>query len=175
MYPILEKRLLAEGIWLMQVLAPRVAHSARPGQFIIVRADEHGERIPLTISDFDPEERHHRNAGHRRFDAQNLFARSGRSVRRLRRPARPPLGIRRNAARRAPQAALPLRRRRRRHRPGLSSGQMAQGARRQGRRDHRRQDPRHAHLHRRDARRGRKPLHRHRRRLRKASRGSLRR
>ena len=44
MYPILEKRLLAEGIWLMQVLAPRVAHSAQPGQFVIVRVDEHGER-----------------------------------------------------------------------------------------------------------------------------------
>ena len=54
MYPILEKRLLAEGIWLMQVLAPRVAHSAQPGQFVIVRVDEHGERIPLTISDYDP-------------------------------------------------------------------------------------------------------------------------
>ena len=54
MYPILEKRLLAEGIWLMQVLAPRVAHSAPPGQFVIVRVDEHGERIPLTISDYDP-------------------------------------------------------------------------------------------------------------------------
>ena len=40
----------------MKVLAPRVARSARPGQFIIVRADEHGERIPLTISDFDAEE-----------------------------------------------------------------------------------------------------------------------
>ena len=52
MYPILEKRLLAEGIWLMKVLAPRVARSAQPGQFVIVRVDEHGERIPLTISDF---------------------------------------------------------------------------------------------------------------------------
>ena len=40
----------------MKVLAPRVARSARPGQFIIVRADEHGERIPLTISDFDAAE-----------------------------------------------------------------------------------------------------------------------
>mgnify|MGYP002321504254 FL=1 len=54
MYPILEKSHLAEAIWLMQVLAPRVAHSAQPGQFVIVRVDEHGERIPLTISDFDP-------------------------------------------------------------------------------------------------------------------------
>ena len=56
MYPILEKRLLAEGIWLMKVLAPRMARSAQPGQFVIVRADEHGERIPLTISDFDAAE-----------------------------------------------------------------------------------------------------------------------
>jgi len=50
----------AAGIWLMQVLAPRVAHSAQPGQFVIVRVDEHGERIPLTISDFDPAQAWHR-------------------------------------------------------------------------------------------------------------------
>lgn len=53
MYPILEKRLLTEGIYLMRILAPRVARSAQPGQFVIVRANEHSERIPLTISDFD--------------------------------------------------------------------------------------------------------------------------
>ncbi len=53
MYPILEKRRLAEGIFLMKILAPRVARAARPGQFVIVRADERGERIPLTIADFD--------------------------------------------------------------------------------------------------------------------------
>lgn len=53
MYPILEKRCLAEGIWLMKILAPRVARAALPGQFVIVRADERGERIPLTIADFD--------------------------------------------------------------------------------------------------------------------------
>lgn len=56
MYPILEKRLLAEGIYLMKVLAPRVARSAQPGQFVIVRAHERGERIPLTIADFDAAE-----------------------------------------------------------------------------------------------------------------------
>lgn len=56
MYPILEKRALAENIWLMKILAPRVARAARPGQFVIVRADEHGERIPLTISDYDAEQ-----------------------------------------------------------------------------------------------------------------------
>lgn len=53
MYPILEKRRLAEGIFLMKILAPRVARAARPGQFVIVRTDERGERIPLTIADFD--------------------------------------------------------------------------------------------------------------------------
>ncbi len=53
MYPILEKRCLAEGIWSMKILAPRIARSARPGQFVIVRADERGERIPLTIADYD--------------------------------------------------------------------------------------------------------------------------
>ncbi len=54
MYPILEKRCLAENIWLMKVHAPRVARSAQPGQFVIVRADEPGERIPLTVADYDP-------------------------------------------------------------------------------------------------------------------------
>lgn len=56
MYSILEKRELATGIWLMRIHAPRVAHAALPGQFVIVRADERGERIPLTISDFDTAE-----------------------------------------------------------------------------------------------------------------------
>ena len=55
MFPILEKRLLAKGIYLMNIEAPRVARSAQPGQFIIVRAEEHCERIPLTVSDFDRE------------------------------------------------------------------------------------------------------------------------
>ncbi len=55
MFKILEKKLLAEGIYLMQVYAPRVAKSALPGQFVIVRADEVGERIPLTVSDYDAE------------------------------------------------------------------------------------------------------------------------
>lgn len=56
MFPILEKRQLAEGIILMKIHAPRVARSAKPGQFVIVRADERGERIPLTIADFDAAE-----------------------------------------------------------------------------------------------------------------------
>ncbi|HHV04612.1 MAG: sulfide/dihydroorotate dehydrogenase-like FAD/NAD-binding protein [Bacteroidales bacterium] len=54
MYKILKKRILAPNICLMEVLAPRVASSARPGQFIIVRVGEKGERVPLTICDHDP-------------------------------------------------------------------------------------------------------------------------
>jgi len=53
MYTILDKRRLAEGIYLMDVEAPRIARAAQPGQFLIVRTQEHGERIPLTICDYD--------------------------------------------------------------------------------------------------------------------------
>ena len=56
MFEILSRELLAEGIWQTKVLAPRIARSAKPGQFIIVRADEKGERIPLTIADYDATE-----------------------------------------------------------------------------------------------------------------------
>ncbi|MBO6237479.1 MAG: sulfide/dihydroorotate dehydrogenase-like FAD/NAD-binding protein [Bacteroidales bacterium] len=53
MYQILKKEMLTPTICRMEVKAPRLAAAAQPGQFLIVRADEHGERIPLTISDFD--------------------------------------------------------------------------------------------------------------------------
>ncbi|MCD8073326.1 MAG: sulfide/dihydroorotate dehydrogenase-like FAD/NAD-binding protein [Alistipes sp.] len=55
MFRILEKRELARDIFQLVIEAPRVARSAKPGQFVIVRADERGERIPLTISDYDVE------------------------------------------------------------------------------------------------------------------------
>ena len=55
MYKILRKQMLNPTIRKMVVEAPRVAASALPGQFLIVRADEPGERIPLTISDYDRE------------------------------------------------------------------------------------------------------------------------
>lgn len=55
MYKILEKELLAPNIYKMVVHVPRVAKSAKPGQFIIVRVDEKSERIPLTICDYDKE------------------------------------------------------------------------------------------------------------------------
>ena len=55
MYKIVKKRQLNENIYLMDIEAPRVAKSAKPGQFIIVKMDEIGERIPLTICDYDAE------------------------------------------------------------------------------------------------------------------------
>ncbi|MBE6066175.1 MAG: sulfide/dihydroorotate dehydrogenase-like FAD/NAD-binding protein [Clostridium lundense] len=57
MYKILNKRLLAPNIYLMDIEAPRVAKSAKPGQFVIVRMDERGERIPLTICDYDKDKK----------------------------------------------------------------------------------------------------------------------
>ena len=53
MFKIVEKRSLAENIYLLRIEAPRVAQSALPGQFVIVRVDEQGERVPLTIADYD--------------------------------------------------------------------------------------------------------------------------
>lgn len=53
MYKIVSKRMLAPAIYLMDVEAPRVARASKPGQFVIVKLDEKGERIPLTICDYD--------------------------------------------------------------------------------------------------------------------------
>ena len=55
MYRILEARELAANIYLMVVEAKRIAKRCQPGQFIIVRMDAEGERIPLTICDYDRE------------------------------------------------------------------------------------------------------------------------
>ena len=55
MFKILKKEYLANNIWLMDVEAPRVAKSCQPGQFVIVKTDEEGERIPLTVCDYDRE------------------------------------------------------------------------------------------------------------------------
>lgn len=56
MFEILQKEMLTPTICRMRLSAPRLAAAARPGQFLIVRADEKGERIPLTISDYDASE-----------------------------------------------------------------------------------------------------------------------
>ena len=55
MYKIQEAEMLANNIYRMVVEAPRVAQHCLPGQFVIVKADEEGERIPLTICDYDRE------------------------------------------------------------------------------------------------------------------------
>jgi ferredoxin--NADP+ reductase len=53
MYKIVKKEELTTNIFLMDVEAARVAKTCQPGQFVIVRTDEEGERIPLTICDYD--------------------------------------------------------------------------------------------------------------------------
>lgn len=55
MYKILKKKQLNDSITLMEIDAPFIAKKALAGQFIIYRVDEHGERIPLTIADYDRE------------------------------------------------------------------------------------------------------------------------
>ncbi|MCI6497695.1 MAG: sulfide/dihydroorotate dehydrogenase-like FAD/NAD-binding protein [Lachnospiraceae bacterium] len=55
MYKILKAEELAANIYLMDVEAPRVAEYCLPGQFVIVKMDEKGERIPLTICDYNRE------------------------------------------------------------------------------------------------------------------------
>jgi len=56
LYKILLKQDLVPGIHLLKVAAPNVAKKARPGQFVVIRIDERGERIPLTIADWDEKE-----------------------------------------------------------------------------------------------------------------------
>lgn len=53
MYKIVKKQVLNPTVTLMEVDAPLIAKKAEPGQFIILRVDENGERIPLTVADFD--------------------------------------------------------------------------------------------------------------------------
>lgn len=55
MYRIVTKRALHETVTLMEVEAPYIAKKAKPGQFIILRIDENGERIPLTVAGTDKE------------------------------------------------------------------------------------------------------------------------
>lgn len=55
MFKILDYKDLSESIFEMEIEAPRLAKKAEPGQFLIIRIDDHGERIPLTIADTDLE------------------------------------------------------------------------------------------------------------------------
>jgi len=63
MYKIMKAEKLADKIFLMDVHAPRVASHCEPGQFVIVKMDEKGERIPLTRSG----DYHDRRSGSGRF------------------------------------------------------------------------------------------------------------
>ena len=55
MFKVVNKRILADNLYLMDIEAKRIAKSAKPGQFIIIKNNEYGERIPLTIADFNKE------------------------------------------------------------------------------------------------------------------------
>ena len=55
MYTILKKEALNPTVTRMDIAAPLIARKAEPGQFVILRVDEAGERIPLTVADTDPE------------------------------------------------------------------------------------------------------------------------
>ena len=65
MFQIVKSEKLADKIYLMDVKAPRVARSCQPGEFVIVKMDEKGERIPLTICDYGQGggNHHHRDSG----------------------------------------------------------------------------------------------------------------
>ncbi|MBI4284937.1 MAG: sulfide/dihydroorotate dehydrogenase-like FAD/NAD-binding protein [Chloroflexi bacterium] len=56
MYKILEREDLTSNVHAYRIEAPAVARKARPGQFVVIRVDENGERIPLTIADWDEQE-----------------------------------------------------------------------------------------------------------------------
>ncbi|MBS7606688.1 MAG: sulfide/dihydroorotate dehydrogenase-like FAD/NAD-binding protein [Candidatus Bathyarchaeia archaeon] len=56
MYRIVERREAASSIKLLKVLAPEISKKAQPGQFVILRVDDKGERIPLTLADWDTKE-----------------------------------------------------------------------------------------------------------------------
>jgi len=55
MYPIVRRQQFGPATFLWEVGAPEVSRAARPGHFVMARIDEHGERIPLTVADFDAE------------------------------------------------------------------------------------------------------------------------
>ena len=55
LFKIIRKKVLNPQVKYMEVYAPHIARKAEPGQFIILRVDEKGERIPLTVADYDRE------------------------------------------------------------------------------------------------------------------------
>ena len=57
--PLVAKQKLSENLTEVEVRAPLIAKAAQPGNFVLVRGDERGERIPLTIANSDADGRHH--------------------------------------------------------------------------------------------------------------------
>ena len=55
MFEIIKKELISTDTYLFDVYVPRIASSVLPGQFLIVKLDEKGERVPLTVTDYDPQ------------------------------------------------------------------------------------------------------------------------
>jgi ferredoxin--NADP+ reductase len=56
MYKIVRRKALRPTVTQLEIEAPLVARKAKPGQFIILRVDEEGERIPLTVAGTNPED-----------------------------------------------------------------------------------------------------------------------
>lgn len=73
MYRVVDKEVLSPSIKCLEIEAPRIAVKAQPGQFFMFRLDERGERIPLTIADFD----------RKRGTITSVFQEVGRSTRQL--------------------------------------------------------------------------------------------
>ncbi len=73
MYRIVRCETFSSTSFLWEVYAPDVAQAAQPGHFVMVRLDEGGERIPLTVADFDRERGHHHDGhpGARQDDARD--------------------------------------------------------------------------------------------------------
>jgi ferredoxin--NADP+ reductase len=55
MVPVVERRMIVPNLHILTVEAPEVAEAAEPGTFVILRPSEDGERIPLTIAEWDPD------------------------------------------------------------------------------------------------------------------------
>ena len=125
MYKILDRQVLAEDTYLLEVHAPRIANAALPGQFLIVKKSEQAERIPLTISDYDRQKGSviivFKKIGKSTGDLAEMQVGDTMSdiVGPLGRPSEVVI------PRRARQEALPLRRRRCRHRAHLPASQVA--------------------------------------------------
>ena len=113
MAKIIETRRLTPVTKYFRIEAPLIAASARPGQFVMLRVREGGERIPITIADYDRAARHdhHRRAGGRRDDAARVRARDGRRDPRRGRPASAATSTSPRAGTSAASAAASARRR----------------------------------------------------------------